>query len=365
MMVRTLFIIVCTISLSYFPLQAKTDVVAEALCSLTNFSKQTHADALYVLKNGQPFFHYQTDPYDVLIDTQEIAQTFIAFAIVLLIDEGKIPCLDVSVKHFEIENDLTLRQLLNSSFIASKADPIAPLLQVIEKASGLTFDNYLLKRLFLPLEIRHLNWSSNEEERCPHLFMTCWDLARVGQLIVEKGLSHGKRIINEHALNLLFQSSEHNPFIGLQWKLGLYDASYWWDDELLQAYREANLDKDTILCLEMLQGRNLSCSGQFYKTYYLNVSESDINEAFGSKEKAQNFIGSALLKGLPMARFIPGKVKSISAIGKGGQQLFILPDHKIVAVRQKKNTCIMDDEINVTFGNILRELAKPSRYPLD
>lgn len=345
------------------PSDSKAGLV-ETSDQLESFSQNTQSDAVYVLQKGRTIFNQQKNPCQIHFDSQEITNSFISMAIALLIDDGKIPCLDVSVKYCCGENDsceseLTLRELLNSSFALSQVNPVAPLLETIQKVAGQSLENYLLKRLFLPLGIQNISWSSNDQERSPHLSISSADLAKVGYLIAEKGLYYTRRIIDEKSLNMIFQPNQSvNPFMGLQWHFQLYDASYWWDDELLQAYRDANLDEEVICRLEGLQGRVLSCSGQYFMTYYLNAPCDEISDSFGSIDKAIDFIGSTQNVGLPMARFTAGKVRSISAVGKGGQQLVIIPQKKVVAVRQKRDTCFTDDYANAQFVTILENIEK-------
>ncbi|MDR3121948.1 MAG: beta-lactamase family protein [Clostridiales bacterium] len=78
--------------------------------------------------------------------------------------------------------------------------------RVVEKVSGQKLRDYLIPRLFKPLDIFNPQWQS-----CPQghtvaatgLFLHTSELARLGRTLLHKGEYEGKRIVSEDYVNLM------------------------------------------------------------------------------------------------------------------------------------------------------------------
>lgn len=71
---------------------------------------------------------------------------------------------------------------------------------IVQKVTGQTLDEYLKPRLFEPLAIKNVRWDTNPQGICYGgwgLFLVTEDLAKVGQLILQKGKWNGKQLISE------------------------------------------------------------------------------------------------------------------------------------------------------------------------
>ena len=78
--------------------------------------------------------------------------------------------------------------------------------RVFTKKSGVKMDDYLLEHLFSPLKFREMAWS-----KCPKgypmgatgLYVYTEDVAKLGQLYLNKGVYNGKRIISEEWIDIV------------------------------------------------------------------------------------------------------------------------------------------------------------------
>lgn len=372
--------------------------ILDVLCKLQQRSVESCSDAVLVLRQGRPIYEYNKEDTDNVFDVQEITKSMISLAIMLLVDDGSIHCLDLPVKHFFPEWDyrlyknVTVRQLLNNtssldaSPLVTHKNPVQQalnspllfqpgcsfyrnnlalnlLLGIIKKASGKDFQDYIGERLFVPLEITNAMWSKSEfGYAMPRLVAAPQDLAKIGHLIASKGMWCGKRIIAERWLNEMTSSSQRfDPFFGYQWWLEYYDIAMWWDDELLQAYEDANIYPKLVHDLRCLNGRVVHFGGQVFGTHIIRLWGTELTKTFGGEAMVQTLLTETRLHNLPLARFKPGKVKTITARGKEGQQLVIMPDSELVAVRLKSAWCAVDDEYVDTFEDLPDVLDAISR----
>ncbi len=99
----------------------------------------------------------------------------------------------------------------------------ALLAKLIEKGTGLSVDDYARAKLFSPLGIKNVEWNrswDNLPSAASGLRMTMRDLAKIGQLIADRGEHDGNRIVSEERLQL---------FLEPRVKAGLLRFGYhWW-----------------------------------------------------------------------------------------------------------------------------------------
>lgn len=74
--------------------------------------------------------------------------------------------------------------------------------EIICQASGMTIDKFAEKYLFSPMGIDNINWGhTSDKEIIPsgkRLYMTSRDMAKIGQLVLNKGKWNGKKIVSEN-----------------------------------------------------------------------------------------------------------------------------------------------------------------------
>lgn len=75
------------------------------------------------------------------------------------------------------------------------------LAEIISKSSGMTIDEFSEKYLFNPLGIDNIDWNHTSEKKVipsgKRLYMTPRDMAKIGQLILNKGKWNGNQIVSE------------------------------------------------------------------------------------------------------------------------------------------------------------------------
>ncbi|MEO9891886.1 serine hydrolase [Aurantibacter sp.] len=74
--------------------------------------------------------------------------------------------------------------------------------EIISQASGITIAEFAQKYLFNPLQITNINWGHTTNKKIissgKRLYMTSRDMAKIGQLILNKGSWKGNQIISEN-----------------------------------------------------------------------------------------------------------------------------------------------------------------------
>lgn len=96
--------------------------------------------------------------------------------------------------------------------------------KLIAKGAGVPIDVYAQKKLFAPLGIRKFEWvagSGGVPSVASGLRLNIHDLARIGRLILDKGVWQGKQIVPEDWLNMSF-----TPHAKL--RDGLRYGFFWW-----------------------------------------------------------------------------------------------------------------------------------------
>ena len=77
--------------------------------------------------------------------------------------------------------------------------------EIISQASGMTIDKFAEQYLFNPLGIKNVKWGHTSNKKvipsAKRLYMTSRDMAKIGQLILNKGKWNDKQIVSEEWVN--------------------------------------------------------------------------------------------------------------------------------------------------------------------
>ena len=199
-----------------------------------------------VVKNGKIILEGSFGPYDTRVwrSVHSLSKSVAAMAIGMLIDEGKLSLDDDILSIFQkpasliktlLKKRITVRHLLTmtSGIIFSEyglpveEDWVKAFLEsglrtepgkefnynstntymlsaIVHEITGMGLTDYLKPRLFDPLGIKNIWWT-----RCPKgieaggfgLHIIPEDIAKLGQLYIQKGVWEGKRIISESWVN--------------------------------------------------------------------------------------------------------------------------------------------------------------------
>lgn len=337
-----------------------------ALDRFLSEAKKSHSDAVVIFKDGKLYGEWYFDKKQTKIETMSVTKSIVNLAIGRLITEGKIKSIDQPVYEFFPEwkqgqkNNITLKHLLNhtsglqnepntsieiypsSDFVklalaaelssapgsgfAYNNKAVNLIAGIVLKASGKRMDVYLKDELFIHLGITDIDWTLDNVGN-PHamsgLQIFPSDLAKLGQLVLNKGKWNGKQLINESWFELSMRpGQEYEATCGLLWWL-IYDKmTAVIDDAQISKLEAKGVKKEFVEKAKTLIGR-----------YNSQVEyTSAVHRVFG--ENWRDIVSAELLPlSLRLSRREPGNLIGYSANGYLGQYIFIYPRQNLVIVR--------------------------------
>jgi CubicO group peptidase (beta-lactamase class C family) len=234
------------------------------LDTLVAEARRANSDALVVLKNGKLVGEWYFEKERGPIQTMSATKSIVSMAIGQLIDSGAIESLDQPVADYYPEwrqgrkREITIRHLLNHTSglqnVPNAGEEIYPapdaiqlalaaelshdpgthlsynnkavnlLGGVVERASGKPLDIFVRDALLAPLCIDQGTSWYKDEAGVPHamagLELDAVGLATLGQLMLDRGLWKGERLLSDEWIELSTQpSQEYAPNSGLLWWL--------------------------------------------------------------------------------------------------------------------------------------------------
>jgi len=210
---------------------------------------------------------------------------------------------------------------------------------VIRQLAGKPLDLYAFGRIFQPLGIQpgDFIWQSDPDGNphgCAELCMRPRCMALLGQLMLQKGMWEGKRILSEDYVNQATHESDvsHDVF-------GLYNNNcgwLWWICQPHVTFEQADYDH-LVRLLRLDQGQKDKLHG-LVGTRFLSMENCELNcpEAVGGLKKAR----AAGIMRIDNYKFpcTDRKLKESDwdgfyANGWGGQYIMVLPSRGLVVVR--------------------------------
>lgn len=359
------------------PARAEAPVRPEALDRLVRAAELAHSDALVVWKDGKLYREWDFGRERSPIEAMSATKSVVNLAFGLLFTQGKIKSLDQPVYDFYPEwkqgkkKGITLRHLLNHTsglqdfprtdleiypspdfvklalaaelahdpgtffFYSNKA--VNLLSGIVQVASGKRLDLYLKDELFAPLGIRDSAWTLDQAGN-PHamagLQILPGDLARIGQLVLDRGRWAGRQLIRADWFDLSLRPGQpFEPTCGLLWWLTPETRTTIVDEEQIRKMGEKGVPADFLAKARKAMGRYDD------RVPYMEA----VAKAFGPDW--QDSVTSTLAPlGLKLSRSEVGKTVGFSAQGYLGQWLVILPEANLVVVRMKRYTEDFDDK---------------------
>lgn len=217
-----------------------TPAVNNALDQLLERGKQTHGSAVLVMQEGHELGHYYpNDKAPGPIELMPVTKSVVALGVGQLLDQGRLRSLDQPVADFYPEwrqgrkKDITVRMLLDhtsglqnfprtdvevypapdaiqlalTAELSSKPGANAGynnkavnlLAGIIEKASGQPMNEFFRDGLFKAMGIRLGPWAkdrSGQPYAMAGLQLTAADLAKLGQLVLDRGRWRGQQLLS-------------------------------------------------------------------------------------------------------------------------------------------------------------------------
>lgn len=365
----------------------------------------SESEAILITYRGHPIYAYGDEKQFTPIETRSVTKSIVCLAIGMLMQECKISSINTPVYYYfpewkqSFKKDITLFHLLNNTSglavdigtelydapdcikLALATDvstipgthfiynnkAINLLSGIVEKVAGMNLHEYVKSRLFQPLGIKSDTWLcdiAGNNYAMAHLTISAIDLAKIGLLLANEGYWNRKRLLAKEWIDAMTEPSQScNPFYGMLWWLDYNKLHIWWDESLLEQYASEGMCEFYIQALRQLNGQVFSFEGQVsYGTFYERCA-TFLAESFGGDVSVYRFIAEVEGKGLPLCRWDEGELRSFSARGYLGQQLLIMPQDHIVAVRlarscgQRNNTF----DTFADFEGLIEELVQEIR----
>src|SRR5690554_2621790 len=341
---------------------------ARALAVIERAGRDSHSDALLVTRDGEVLLEHYSDDGRVPIELMSATKSVVALGIGVLLAQDRLESLDAPVSTWYPEwrqgrkADITVRMLLEHTSglqnepnagaeiypapdvvqlaLAAELDSVPGeefsynnkatnlLAGVVARASGQPTDEYLGEHLFGPLGIEAGQWHRDEAGN-PHamagLRLAARDAARLGQLLFDDGrLADGTRLLPDGFVDALFAPGARSEHVGLLWwRLPAWQRITLGDDAI--AYLAANdVPVEFIDALRPLAGRSF------------DSAEDALQAALGG-EYVQRWMEQVVAPGLDVQEVFDvenGPVAAYGANGYLGQYIVVVPQQRLVAVRQ-------------------------------
>lgn len=365
------------------------DLNKGVLDSIIAESQKTNSDALVIYKDGQIIYKNYFGKEVKEIEAMSATKSIVAVAVGLLIDKNFLKDVDEPVSKFYPEwkqgrkKNITIRHLLNhTTGLQNLANAgieveVAPdgvqlalaaeldsepgtvfsynnkatnlLAGIVEKASGMKLDAFLKTHLFDKLGIRQFHWRTDKAGNpvgMAGLQIFPEDFAKIGQLILNKGLWNGERIISENQLNAMMSPNPLKAENGWLWWL-MYEKQYMVIDDGFLNKIKPKTETETFALLEKVKGR--------YEGF--QDIQAKIKSAYTEKELPAVIKAFSSVSPSEMRIDNEGEIVGYVAAGYLGQYLIVLPKRNIVIVRMISAESYKQIPNNSEFSQ-LRRLAK-------
>lgn len=350
-----------------------TPAADSALQQLLSRGKQTHSAAVVVMQDGREIGHYYPDgKAPGPIELMSVTKSVVALGIGQLLDSGKITSLDQPVADFYPEwrqghkKDITIRMLLNHTSglqdlprtdveVYPAPDAIALALAaeltstpgtepfysnkavnllggIIEKASGQPMDVFFRDGLFKAMAIHPGRWDADKAGH-PYamagLSLTAVDLAKLGQLVLDGGQWHSRRLLSATFIDaMLAPGPLEDGRYGLLWWRSPQWMHFDTDPASFSILRKRGVPELTVRALQDgLNGAHFDSA---------EAAMAAVAKALGAD--APSIMATQLIKrGIGPYRLFKlsnGPFVAYDGTGDGGQYVVIVPKARLVAVRQ-------------------------------
>lgn len=359
-------------SFIYISNTSAQDVNQDILNQIKLKAKGSNSDAVIIIKDDKIVYKDYFGKEDKPIYIASAGKSLVSLAIGKLIDNKQLDSLDQPVYTFFPEwkqggkKFITVRMLLNhtsglqnnpnasielepaptykvkniinlalaselsdkpATKISYNNKAVALLGGIIEKASGKRMDHFFIDEFYKSMDISNYNWIQDEVGNpTAHgaFVIKPSDFIKFGQLILNKGIYNGKRVISESWLEESFkQGQDYTPIWGLLWwRLPEYEKRII-DEETWTSWKDADVNDDFLKQIKPLKNKLYQNKYDYFK---------DLKEIFG--ENWSNELNQQLPKTVTSSKRIYGeKIIAYYAEGYRGNYLVIIPEQNIVAVR--------------------------------
>ena len=350
-----------------------TPAAEAALQRILDGGRDSHSDAVLVLKDGRELgHHYRGGTPPGPIELMSATKSIVALGIGQLIGQGRIKSLDQPVADFYPEwrqgrkRDITVRMLLSHTSGLQNV-PMAPveiypapdavqlalaveldhapgegfsynnkatnlLAGIIGKASGKPMDVFFREGLFAELGVVPGPW---EKDRAGNPYamaglpLTAADAAKIGHLVLERGNWHGKQLVPADYIDAMLSPGQAlDPSSGLLWWLRPAWMHFSFDPDSLAMLREKGVSEDLVQTLgRVLEGARFDGP---------NALMAGLSERLGEDMSRirEELVGEHRIGPYRLFEIERGPIAAYEAQGYLGQYIVVVPSAGLVAVRQ-------------------------------
>jgi CubicO group peptidase (beta-lactamase class C family) len=201
----------------------------DALIDLVREAEVSQSDALIVWEKGHLLAERYFGQSTGTVELMSITKSIVSLALGILIDEGKIPSVDISLSQYYAEwrngpcSNITLRHVLThssglqhnesaaqleaqddrtlyalgrplvqapGSCVSYNNEAVQLLPRIVEMVSGCPIDKYVKKKILDPLGIVQWSWKKDKAgvpQAYSGLSLRAWDLLRIGRWLLQPG----------------------------------------------------------------------------------------------------------------------------------------------------------------------------------
>ncbi len=342
----------------------------EAVERLVADARANRSDALVLVKDGSLVGEWYFTDARSPIETMSVTKAVLSLAVGTLVDSGKLG-LDVPISALYPQwrggekRAITLRHLLTHTSGLDEGKSTAEIYRqrdfvkvtlgsalahapgthyrysnrganlvsgIVARVSRMPADRYVDGAILEPLGIRSYGWAhdlAGNAHGMAGLRLQPRDLARIGELVLDRGVHGGRRIVSEGWIAAMAQPGPVQPAnkrLGLFWWLSTEWARVTIDDEVLTQWRDAGVDEAFIADVSPLAHRRFDSVPAFVAA--LRAHFGDV--------KLERWNEATWQRGLPDGHFEFGPVNGLYATGTMGQHLVVLPRDRLVAVRMRR-----------------------------
>lgn len=346
---------------------AQASPTEDAIQAILDKAKETESSGIVILRNGEVAAEWLAEADGAPIETMSVTKSILALGVARMLTTGELESLDTPVADMFPEwrqgrkADITVRHLLNHTSglqnHPNAGEEIYPSPDVLQLALAAELDHapgehfaynnkatnliagffepltgrdaatYLDEELLTPLGIDDWQWMRDEAGN-PYgmagLRLHPHDLARLGQLVLDRGRAGQNVLIDDQVLTeFLDPGSQLSESAGLLWWRQPAWERWVVDDESLTKLREAEVDPDFVDRLQAAAG-SYDAASDLHQALATALGENWRTETHAL----------VLSKGLTVSR--PERSEQIVAYyGAGylGQYLVVVPKTGIVGVR--------------------------------
>ncbi|MCD9027410.1 beta-lactamase family protein [Luteimonas sp. BDR2-5] len=364
------------------PAAAGAQETQAALQVLREGARASDSDTLRIVHDGVVLLDQRRPdtPADGL-ETMSVTKSLVALAIGRLLTQGRIDTIDQPVADFYPEwrqgrkAGITVRMLLDhTSGLQNVPDtrveiyPAPDGLQlalaaelsdapgerfsynnkamnllagVVERASGKRMDRYIADELLAPMGVGGRVWNADGFDRAGNPYaMAGWNatadaMARVGQLVLDGGRWQGAPLVDGGFVCEMLAPGEREPHYGLLWWRKSETMDLFVDAAALDRFREAGVDAGVLDGMQALVGRTFADS-QALRAGVAEAVDGGIGAlAEAAAARSQDVEALFGVGG--------GPVVAYEANGWRGQYIVVVPQARLVAVRQVGGRDVADD----------------------